>query len=235
MSDPAENRLFFREHGYLLLKGALSKSQVNPIREHVLGELKRLKVWSGGKSLSGLLKDVPAFQQVTRLGQMIKYSGLQDRVVPAALVSAIKALTDTPLVCAQDAQLLLSLPNQGEWRLDGLNWHVDVGSPRPDRLPGVQAFVLVDDLAAQGGATLAIAGSHRVNGTGSPQRQQLHALLKTDGKTLAAGLAAQGLGILEMTGRAGDVYLMDMRLLHSPSINASRQVRIMATARYLAA
>lgn len=233
MSDPAESRLFFREHGYLLLKGALSKSQVNPIREHVLGELKRLKIWSGGKSLSGLLKDVPAFQQVTRLGQMIKYPGLQDRVVPAALVSAIKALTETPLVCAQDAQLLLSLPNQGEWRLDGLNWHVDVGSPRPDRLPGVQAFVLVDDVAAQGGATLAIAGSHQVNGTGSPQRQQLHALLKS-GTSLQAGLAAQGLVLLEMSGRAGDVYLMDMRLLHSPSINATRQVRMMATARYLA-
>jgi hypothetical protein len=35
-----------------------------------------------------------------------------------------------------------------------------------------------------------------------------------------------------MSGRAGDVYLMDMRLLHTPSINSTNKVRMMATVRY---
>jgi hypothetical protein len=39
--------------------------------------------------------------------------------------------------------------------------------------------------------------------------------------------------IVELSGRAGDVYLMDLRVLHSPSINASRNIRMMATNRYL--
>jgi ectoine hydroxylase-related dioxygenase (phytanoyl-CoA dioxygenase family) len=42
-----------------------------------------------------------------------------------------------------------------------------------------------------------------------------------------------GIAIVEMPGRAGDVYLMDMRLLHTPSINATKNVRMMATTRFL--
>ena len=41
-----------------------------------------------------------------------------------------------------------------------------------------------------------------------------------------------GLSIIEMSGKAGDVYLMDMRLLHTPSINATKNIRMMATARF---
>lgn len=49
----------------------------------------------------------------------------------------------------------------------------------------------------------------------------------------AARLQALGVDVVEMSGRAGDVYLMDMRLLHTPSINATRQMRLMATTRCL--
>jgi ectoine hydroxylase-related dioxygenase (phytanoyl-CoA dioxygenase family) len=34
-----------------------------------------------------------------------------------------------------------------------------------------------------------------------------------------------------MCGRAGDVFLMDMRVLHTPSVNATKQPRMMATTR----
>ncbi len=36
-----------------------------------------------------------------------------------------------------------------------------------------------------------------------------------------------------MTGTAGDVYLMDMRILHAPSVNATTRARLVVTGRYL--
>lgn len=41
------------------------------------------------------------------------------------------------------------------------------------------------------------------------------------------------LRLVEMCGRAGDVYLMDMRVLHTPSANAAARPRLMATTRFL--
>ncbi len=102
-----------------------------------------------------------------------------------------------------------------------------------DRLPGIQAFFLIDDLVPRGGATLALAGSHRLPQAlrGRHDAEQLVA------RSSGAGTVLDGVevSVAEMTGCAGDVYLMDMRVLHTPSINASRNVRMMATMRFLAA
>jgi hypothetical protein len=38
--------------------------------------------------------------------------------------------------------------------------------------------------------------------------------------------------IVEMSGRAGDVFLMDMRVLHTPSVNLAKNIRMMATTRF---
>jgi hypothetical protein len=35
-----------------------------------------------------------------------------------------------------------------------------------------------------------------------------------------------------MSGRAGDVFLMDMRALHTPSVNSTTHMRMMATCRF---
>ena len=122
--------------------------------------------------------------------------------------------------------MLLSLPNQGEWSLKGLNWHLDI-SRATAVLPGVQAFVILDTLLPHGGGTLALAGSHRVRNA-----QGLYPVLRS-GAVQDLRQDGVALKVLEMTGDAGDVYLMDMRVVHSPSINATKNVRMMATARFL--
>jgi hypothetical protein len=48
---------------------------------------------------------------------------------------------------------------------------------------------------------------------------------------LERDLRELGITIVEMSGRAGDLYLMDMRLLHTPSINSTKNIRMMATTR----
>ena len=47
--------------------------------------------------------------------------------------------------------------------LGGLNWHIDIASKPNDKVSGVQAFYLIDDVVPHGGATLALVSrSHRM-------------------------------------------------------------------------
>lgn len=222
-----EQKSFFQENGYLHLRRFYSKVQIEPLQRHVLDELKRLRLWASGRKLSNALDRLPHFQQIARLSQMVgRPQDLQQRLITPELVAAMRALAKVDLVSAQDAQWLLSLPHGEPWSLAGLNWHVDVADGvQAHALPGVQAFVLLDDVAPRGGATVAITGSHRDPG--------IRSWLQKDGD-VERQLRSRGFEILEMAGQAGDVYLMDMRLLHAPSINAAKAPRLMATARYFA-
>ena len=217
-----EQERHFREHGYLPLRRALEEAILRPVRAHVLDELKRQKIWAGGRTLSRRMQGVPAFQQIGMLGQSMRYPGLKEKLMSAPLVSAMRELAGARLVPEPEAQLLLSLPGQGAWTLAGLNWHRDIGHGKLGHLPGVQAFVLIADVAPGGGATLALAGSHRIT--------RYRSLRPGGGREMHVDESK--LPVVEMAGRAGDVYLMDLRLLHTPSLNATKDVRMMATIRY---
>lgn len=225
---PAQTDLF-NIQGCLRLEGFHPGKLLASIRQKVLDDLKRA---SGGKGLPKSLQGLPVFQQIGKLSALAKVPGLHEALETSELIDCVTRLAGRAPSSIQDTQLLLSPPNQGSWTLERLNWHVDVTADPPDRLPGIQAFFLLDDLARQGGATLALAGSHRVHAqpTGVASTTSLRALLKTP-VNLEQTLQAMGITIVEMSGRAGDVYLMDMRLLHTPSINTTRNMRMMATTR----
>ncbi|GAB3023736.1 phytanoyl-CoA dioxygenase family protein [Bowmanella dokdonensis] len=224
-----EQRKEFSEKGYIYIPGALAKSVVLPVRDHVLKELKRLNIWSTGRMLSQKLKGVPVFQQTGKLGQLISYRNLNERIISQELYSDMCLLADAPLH-GQDGQLLISLPHPIAWTLEKLNWHRDISKSQLKGIPGGQAFVLLDNVAAKGGATLALAGSHRLES--QHQAKQGVSKLISEGVNISVKVGDVELSILEMAGHSGDVYLMDMRVLHTPSINSTKNVRIMATARY---
>lgn len=227
--QPSQVALFHTQ-GCLQLKGFHPRARMGEIEKAVLEELKRLRIWVSGKSLSSPVRELPPFQQIARLSTLVKVPGLHAAVMTPQLSSIIAFLAGrapSPVLATQGSQFLLSLPHQGRWALEGLNWHVDVASEAPDQLPGIQAFVLVADVAPRGGATLALAGSHRAGTRQAPLRE----LLKKSGN-LEAGLGALGIHVVEMSGQAGDVFLMDMRLLHTPALNATKHIRMMATARF---
>ncbi|MET0332719.1 MAG: phytanoyl-CoA dioxygenase family protein, partial [Rhizobacter sp.] len=179
---------------------------------------------------SKALKDLPFFQQIARLSTLVRLPGLHAALMTRELVEAMTSLAGGALH-PSDTQLLLSLPHQGTWTLDGLNWHVDIAPTARNRQPGIQAFVLIDDVAPRGGATLALAGSHRAEARRGAQAAQLRELLRTP-TSRQGQLRDLGLAVVEMSGRSGDVFLMDLRVLHTPSINATKDLRMMATARY---
>ncbi|ARU29226.1 phytanoyl-CoA dioxygenase family protein [Cellvibrio sp. PSBB006] len=226
-----EQEKAFREKGCIYIPGALEKNVVQPVKDHVLKELKRLNIWSTGRVLSQKLKGVPVFQQTGKLGQLINYPDLNEKLVSQELYSDMCILAGASLQ-AQIGQLLISLPHQVAWTLEGLNWHRDISTSPLRGIPGVQVFVLLDTVAVNGGATLALVGSHRLKN--QSQAKEGISVLTSHGVNHSVNIGGVELSIMEMSGRPGDVYLMDMRVLHTPSINATRNVRLMATARYFA-
>lgn len=132
-------------------------------------------------------------------------------------------------------------------------WHLDV--PATAEPPSVaRVFVLLGQLAAGGGGTGYIAGSHRVlqalaRDAGRPVKSgDARALLamrepwfaalfsKPQGEDrearfvrepgVAAGVPVR---VGEMTGEPGDVYVMDPLVLHAVMPNAGREPRLMLT------
>lgn len=217
----------FSDRGYVRLDGFHPKKRMTAIRQNVLEELKRL---SRGRSVSSSLQGLPVFQQIGRLSALVKISGLHEALVTPGLIDYVTRLVGRAPSAIQNAQLLLSPPRQGTWTLKGLNWHVDLAAQPQDRLAGIQAFFLIDDVAPCGGATLALAGSHRIDGRRPSSGAALRDLLR-EPVNLERNLQELGIALVEMSGRAGDVFLMDMRVLHTPSINSTANVRMMATCR----
>lgn len=223
----------FRQHGYLRLGAFHPRRKMLAIQRHILDELKRLKAWAPGKGLSSQIRSLPTFQQIGRLSAMVKVPGLHEALMTPDMLAGMARLAGRTLPVNDGTQLLLSPPNQGAGTLERLNWHVDVTAKPPDRLPGVQAFVLIDDVAPQGGATLVLAGSHRIHAQKDGLNSLRELLKNASPPALEPGLRDMGVHIVDISGQAGDVYLMDMRLLHTPSINATRHLRMMATSRFI--
>jgi hypothetical protein len=223
------HRDFFAQNGFLKLPAFHSRARLAGIKAGVLKELKRSSNYAG---TSKSHRKLPIFQQIVRLSALVKVRGAHEELMTSELLEIIGEVAEQPPSSIQETQFLLSPPNQGSWTLAGMNWHVDVQADGTDRVPGVQAFFLIDDVVPHGGATLALAGSHKLKRAGPSSLSGLREILKSH-VDLEDKLRDIGLTVLEMSGQAGDVYLMDMRTLHTPSINDSKNVRIMATCRCL--
>jgi ectoine hydroxylase-related dioxygenase (phytanoyl-CoA dioxygenase family) len=227
----------FQEHGILLVKNFVPKKLVKQAQEYVMSELERMKIRARGKWRLRQFDNIPTFQIGAKISQSILPSESLNQIMTRDLVEAMGKLANTNIVAAkQQPTLLFTPPQKLPWGIPATDWHVDVAARPDDKIPGVQAFVILSDLLPKGGATMAIAGSHRIlnlrkedssRDLFSPNAPNRDRFLKP---TQVNGVKIE---IIEMVGKAGDVYLMDMRILHSPSINASNQPRLMLTNRYL--
>ena len=163
----------------------------------------------------------------------------------AAVVAAI--LHDRPVdrTIWRRPQVLVSLPNAGPW-VSPEGWHVDIPRLSGDESPGVQLFVMIDSVAARGGGTFAVAGSHRLfNDRGVLRTKDVGRLTRAEPffRALRGGFEGQDLPggfvgdvpvqVVELTGEPGDAWLIDLRVLHTASPNAAERPRMMATQRYV--
>lgn len=228
------DRNTFHERGILSFKGLVSKHQCAAVKGSILKELDRLKLREKGKLASSRISKLPFFQQVGRLGQMIKMGSELDALFSEDLITCMNSLANATLN-PSNPQLLLSFPHKEDWSLSNLNWHLDLSVPNQDKVPGIQAFVLIEDVLPRGGATLALAGSHKWPYSENNTIRSAHGLLRQHPpERFLQPQKVDGIEIfiVEMAGCAGDVFLMDMRVLHSPSINATKNIRMMVTKRY---
>lgn len=153
------------------------------------------------------------------------------------------------------AQHLVTMPNADEWTVPSTVWHVDLPRLPCNCLVGIQVFTFLSRVSPQGGATLVVAGSHRLlNNTvrlrSKDIKRRLRRLpyfrdllsghcvdrerfLTTVATTEDPAAGEVPLRVVELHGRPGDVWLTDMRLLHTLAPNATRRPRIMLTHRFL--
>lgn len=165
------------------------------------------------------------------------------------LVAFAQNLVGQPLApMPPGQQILFSLPSKEPWSVPNDLWHIDLPKLGEQASPGLQLFTFLDGVEPQGGATLVVAGSHRLSnsiaGQSSkllkqrlkkegyfrslfdPSRSAIVCLEETKGQVNDVDLE-----IVELTGRVGDAYLMDLRVLHSLAPNSSDNARMMLTCR----
>ena len=136
----------------------------------------------------------------------------------------------------------------GKWEVPRNIWHLDMPRSRSIGPPGPEMFTFLNKVEPKGGGTLILAGSHRLlndvdylSSKGVKRKLKRHAYFreltgKGDGDR-SRFLEEIGyidnvpVKVVELTGDPGDVYFVDLRLLHSLGANTSDQPRMMIAQR----
>ena len=146
-------------------------------------------------------------------------------------------------------QLLCSVPDTSKWEVPSTTWHLDMPMIENKGLPGIQMFTFLTEVRAGGGGTLAVAGSHRqLDELSQFKPKALRSVLKKEAffrnlwskeyperqELMKETLTANGgsVQVIEMHGKPGDIYLMDLRILHTVAPNSLESPRIMLTQRF---
>lgn len=271
----------FAERGVVRIEGLIPEAAIAPNRERVYGILEDAGVWRDGRWVfddeRGENRTPGKFHWLAptkhlpmrRIRDCAKSAAframfLSDALAAAKELAGERLCTNKPPASgAADAfsrpQLLFTPPGADHWFVPNTIWHLDVPRLGEAGAPGVQVFILLDDIPPGGGATLVVAGSHRLLNDRVRRSKDVKKSLKrrpyfqhlmgprpqdrdpSDGSHIdpdsARLLNRPGhdgdipLQVVEMAGKAGDAYITDLRLLHTLAPNASPRPRLMATQR----
>ncbi len=198
----------------------------------------RKETWPNGRPVRG-----PLFRAIR------DYEGLNP-LFPNTFEEGMLNLIGSEYRFIQEFILYMTFPTAnrdlGKWRVPWAGWHNDFTGDGTGKAPGYLAFVLLTDTETCGGSPVFLAGSHRLSEVIAPQHAS--AIMKQLSKksTLLERLwdrseGAPGafvgegctvdeveLEVLEMTGKAGDVFLLNGLLLHAPTENERVDARLAA-------
>ncbi len=249
MENRDEHSRELHERGIVKLEGLVSVEQAGVAREMIFDLAKEHGVFSDGrwmKSPSRFGYPKPFRDALNRLNRADQFPRLVgDRLVP--LIEKLVGQPVTPLSPGQ--QILFSLPVDENWSVPSDAWHIDLPKIGEQASPGLQAFTFLDDAHPKGGAPLIIAGSHRLfnNSPGLSSRElkqkmrnetYFQSLFDAGRPAIVNPETATGcvhdveLKVVELSGKVGDLYLMDLRVLHTPAPNGSDKARMMLTGRF---
>ncbi|MDJ0785294.1 MAG: phytanoyl-CoA dioxygenase family protein [Myxococcota bacterium] len=247
----ATRREEFARRGVIRIEGLIPEALVSPARERAFecmdeDGVTRDGVWIDGRATgwecqNRILKKLKPWAKSDAFRRLIT-----DEVIQAAHDLApghrLQPMVEHP-------QILFTPPNAEAWTVPHKVWHLDVPRLGPDEPPGVQMFTFLDRVEPGGGGTLVAAGSHRLlNGQGRIQSKDVKKRLqrepwfrellrngREDRKSFLEAPERVGdveLQVVEMHGEPGDVYLTDLRLLHTLAPNATMRPRLMVTQRF---
>lgn len=243
----------FADRGLVRLERVVAETTVASLRDRALQTIERAGYWQDGAWLGDPL---PRFesQLSRRVKQSLKGAAALHQLVTPAVRNAVDLLVDGRAVRAmpEQPQVLFTAPDSTAWAVPHNVWHLDVPRLGELGLPGVQMFVFLEKVTPRRGGTLVVAGSHRLlNDRGMIRSKHVKRRLKRE--DYFRGLFRGGdtdrghfldevghvddveLQVVELHGNPGDVFLTDLRLLHTVSPNASRTPRLMATQRFFLA
>ena len=232
-------------NGYAQLRQGVSGDVVASVVSHLWNDLESVDVhrdreesWPIGRPLRG-----PLFRAIR------DYEGLNP-LFSKEFEEGMVSLSGSELRVIQEFILYMTFPTAkrdlAQWRVPWAGWHNDFTGDGTGRTPGYLAFVLLNNIETCGGSPVFLAGSHRLSEVIAPQHAS--AIMKQLSKksTLLERLwdrrpGAPGacvgerctvdgveLEVLEMTGKAGDVFVINGLLLHAMTENERPDVRLAA-------
>jgi hypothetical protein len=243
----------FASDGVLNIKDLISPDRVRRARERVQRQLEKRGLWKDGAWQLGAMPrpKYPATGLKTSKSVGNKFPEIEALLDEPALGAAVDDLLEGR---AYDRtvflrpQVLFTVPNADTWLLPCDGWHSDSVRLESGAFPGVQLFAALDTVEPGGGATLAIAGSHRLdNGRATrpselprkfghePFFRALYAKDRNSAALLEGTVGNIPLKVIEMTGEPGDAWLLDLRIIHCGAPNAAERPRMMFTYRYMRA
>ena len=245
---PEEHREF-DDTGLLHLRNAIAEPQVSAMRENLWTELAKKyrfrpdapETWGEGQ--------VFGLQYVGRAG------GFADMMSPA-LCAALDALfvPDGWERPPRWGSPLVTFPFPGRrWELPHQSWHLDIyGELGLQRAFGeVTVFALLDSVCSEGGATLAVIGTHHLirelsadgktkirSANGRRLLADAHPWLRDlwsgeFSQTRRQQFMEEGavvrdvpVKVVEITGQSGDIVVMHSSILHTASLNCRTKPRL---------
>ena len=254
-----EEKESFVKWGFVKIDALIPNEVVDPIREAVLDRLCRHGFWGeeGWKApadAEAKMKLRNTIKEISRSSKSLRPI-LTEQVLSYArdLVSGDEVEMSPPIT-----QFLFTAPSSyvmnhdgrwnGEWEVPRSIWHLDMPRSRSIGPPGPEMFTFLNKVEPKGGGTLILAGSHRLlndvdylSSKGVKRKLKRHAYFreltgKGDGDR-SRFLEEIGyidnvpVKVVELTGDPGDVYFVDLRVLHSLGANTSDQPRMMIAQR----
>ncbi|HEU4650365.1 MAG TPA: phytanoyl-CoA dioxygenase family protein [Croceibacterium sp.] len=239
----------FHEHGWMRVRGGISQATAAAMREavwHLLAESgvkrNRLETWTAER---------PSHMQ--RLKRHAAFAWSPSDGLSEVIARLLGRSYDPP---EHWGAPFIAFPRDERWSIPAKGWHIDANYRSPLEPPrGVKTLALFGDVAPRAGATLVVAGSHRLVAKwfaeAPPPPEARSAELRRSllahpyiGDLHRPGDASARIArflrreehedgltlyVAELIGRAGDVFVMHPLVMHAAAPNSGAEPRFMVS------
>ncbi len=255
------DKALFRTRGLLRLPGILPPENAERSREEIFRLFEKHGFWKDGRWHQG--SSVAFSRLLKRLKKSTDRGGFMTPRVHDAMAELVDGAELTPwsekpeLLFSRPGKQHFATDRAPEdarppsnQKRGPLPWHVDVPRLPKAGIVGLQMFTFLDTVESWGGGTAAVTGSHRLlsDGVAVPikdvnrelEREPFFRDLLARDSPECDGLfettervRGVNLEVVELIGEPGDVYLMNLQVLHARCPNTRPTPRLMMTQRFL--